>query len=347
MDFDLRSLQHVRALAEHRSFTRAARALHITQPALTRSVQLVEARIGAKLFARARIGVELTDVGRIFLERAMELLTRAEDLGRQVSLFQGIGGEALVVGAGPYPTRLLMGEAIAGLLRAQPAARLRVATGQYVDLIAALRRRELDLVVAESSTVEGDPEFEVHRLRSYQGYAMAGSGHPLAGHRELSVADVLAHPLALSGRVPPRVLEPLLSMLPRPRGVVSAGTFPAVECGDLGVLAEIAVKSEAVVLLPLTLAQNELASGRLVILPVHLPWAVTRFAIIRLKGRLLPALAEVLVREMVLADDAVHAADERLGAELNLPGPPLRPAGTARATSASPPPAGPRGRAAR
>ena len=64
MDFDLRSLGHAQALAEHASFARAAKVLHITQPALSRSIQELERRVGVRLFDRARRGVEPTEAGR-------------------------------------------------------------------------------------------------------------------------------------------------------------------------------------------------------------------------------------------------------------------------------------------
>ncbi len=74
MDFDLRLLRHARALAEEGSFGRAARALHLTQPALSRSIQELERRTGIQLFDRNKGGVEPTDLGRVFLVHARELL---------------------------------------------------------------------------------------------------------------------------------------------------------------------------------------------------------------------------------------------------------------------------------
>jgi DNA-binding transcriptional LysR family regulator len=64
---ELRRLRHFLAVAEHGNFGRAAATSHITQPALSRSIQALEAEVGAVLFDRRPSGVELTDMGRLVL----------------------------------------------------------------------------------------------------------------------------------------------------------------------------------------------------------------------------------------------------------------------------------------
>ncbi len=91
MDFDLRQLRHARALAEEGSFARAARTLHLTQPALSRSIQELERRTGIKLFDRNQGRVEPTDLGRVFLAHARGLLGHAEALDREVATMRGTG----------------------------------------------------------------------------------------------------------------------------------------------------------------------------------------------------------------------------------------------------------------
>lgn len=82
----LRQLQHLLAVAEHRNFGRAADALHITQPALSRSIQVIEAIVGASLFDRSRAGIEPTDIGRLLIRHADLLNASARDLDREIRL---------------------------------------------------------------------------------------------------------------------------------------------------------------------------------------------------------------------------------------------------------------------
>ncbi len=67
---DLKRLRHLTALVQHGNFHRAAEALHLTQPALTRSIQALEAHVGAPLLTRHRTGVEPTELGRLLLRHA-------------------------------------------------------------------------------------------------------------------------------------------------------------------------------------------------------------------------------------------------------------------------------------
>src|SRR5512139_2506265 len=111
MDFDLRLLRHCRALAEEGSFARAARALHITQPALSRSIRDLESRLGLQVFDRTRSRVLATDLGRAFLDRAGELLAQAESLSREVAALRGSSTGSLKVGSGTFPSVLFMPQA--------------------------------------------------------------------------------------------------------------------------------------------------------------------------------------------------------------------------------------------
>jgi DNA-binding transcriptional LysR family regulator len=127
MDFDLRLLRHARALAELGSFARAAQTQHLSQPALSRSIQALEQRVGAKLFERTRHGATLTDVGRLFMEQAWDLLSRADDMSREVALFRGIDTAAVVIGCGPYLAQAVA-EAVGRTSRERPGARARASS---------------------------------------------------------------------------------------------------------------------------------------------------------------------------------------------------------------------------
>jgi DNA-binding transcriptional LysR family regulator len=95
---DLRQLRQFIAVAEHLHFGRAAQALHISQPPLTRSIQDLEARLGAKLLERSRRKVELTPAGAWFLEEARQVLGRLDRASREVAERAAGGAGALRIG---------------------------------------------------------------------------------------------------------------------------------------------------------------------------------------------------------------------------------------------------------
>jgi DNA-binding transcriptional LysR family regulator len=90
---DLRQLRHFIAVAERLHFGRAAAALHMSQPPLSRSIRALETRIGATLLARTRRRVELTPEGARFLDEARRLLEQLERAVQDVgSMAAGAGG---------------------------------------------------------------------------------------------------------------------------------------------------------------------------------------------------------------------------------------------------------------
>ena len=95
---DLRQLRQFIAVAERLHFGRAAAALHISQPPLSRSIQDLEAKLGAKLLERSRRKVELTAAGAWYLEEARQVLVRLERAGRSVAERSAGGTGALRIG---------------------------------------------------------------------------------------------------------------------------------------------------------------------------------------------------------------------------------------------------------
>jgi DNA-binding transcriptional LysR family regulator len=141
---DLRQLRHFVAVAERLHFGRAAAALHISQPPLSRSIQALERRVGATLLARTRRRVELTPEGARFLEEAKRLLAQLERVVLEVgSMAAGAGGRLRLgfVSLADYGV-------LPGLLKAYKAARpgvdLALREMLSPDQAAALAAGELD-----------------------------------------------------------------------------------------------------------------------------------------------------------------------------------------------------------
>src|SRR5262245_30341726 len=272
MDFDLRQLRHAHTVATHRSFARAAKVLSITQPALSRSIQMLEARLGARLFDRNTTGVELTDAGRLLLEQASKLLELADDLARKTTVLRSPGNGYLTIGAGPYPTAMLLGNALASVANEMPGARVHVVDTDWSESIEMVRRCELAFVIAETSTVVDDPGFTVTRLTHHQAHFVVRAGHPLAKLTAPEVEEILRYPLALTDRLPPRVLDHLLEAARGKRNGAPAPREPSFACSSLEVLKRLVAQSDVVAPFTMPLVRDELAAGRLVALPSPPEW---------------------------------------------------------------------------
>ncbi len=174
--------------ARHRNLSRAADALHVTQPALTARIQTLESELGTALFVRGRHGMDLTDAGRAFLpyaERAMSALDAGANL--LTELRRGGTGE-LVLGAAPavstYVLPLAPRALRAGLSRTSgswfgPATPRRSSTSRFAARSTLGLVREL-----RHPDIEAIPLYEDELV-----LVAAGSHHSASGRRSASMSS--------------------------------------------------------------------------------------------------------------------------------------------------------------
>ncbi len=313
MEFEIRLLRCALTLAEHRNFARAAAALHLSQPSLSRSIQGLEAQAGVQIFERGNRSVEVTDAGEIFLEHAREVMSHSADLTREMELLKGLAKGELQVGVGTYVGVGFVDTAIARIVREHPAVRLRIANDNFANLLPVLRRRELDLAVVAGTGIAVDEEFHVTRLSRRQGYLAVRPGHPLLKQtRELNIGDVLRYPFVSTSRFPPGLLRQFVSESASAENAAQPGpkTFPSIACESLNMMKNIAQGSDAVAVLPLNLLLPDLEAGTMAVLPLVPPMLHTEFSIVRLARRSLSPLGEFFVRTLLKVDAEVVAVEE-------------------------------------
>jgi DNA-binding transcriptional LysR family regulator len=311
MDFDLRLLRHARALAEEGSFARAARTLHLTQPALSRSIQELERRTGIRLFDRNKGRVDLTALGEVFLAQARQLLGHAEALDRAVALMRGTGTGSLIVGSGTFPTVLFMADAVSAFLRRNPGVDIRLQNENWAGLVAKLRRREVDFIVAAQPAPDETADLASQPLSARQAYFFVRPGHPLLATRELSLADVVSYPLVGTARLSASLTAALLAAR---RDADAHRDLPDVGCESHEMMRRVASMTNHVLISALAVSARALDEAELVLLPVFDPRLEVAFAVTRLQGRTLTPIAEELIEDVVAADLASAATERALAA---------------------------------
>lgn len=179
------------AVLEHRSFHKAAAALHLTQPAVTKAVAGLEQTLGVKLFDRHAHGVEPTALGTTFAPRAAaifdELRRAAQDLK---SVTSGATG-SLRIGTVPMPAIPFVPVAIKRMVDAQPNLFVAVVEERETDLVDRLRRRDVELAILRLSNFDLDADLQVAPLFDEQLCVIAAKDHPLAGRKDLTWPELL------------------------------------------------------------------------------------------------------------------------------------------------------------
>jgi DNA-binding transcriptional LysR family regulator len=305
---EVRDLHLVRAIVDNGSLVRAARVLGMGQPALTRALAALEARLRGPLFERNRRGVIATDLCRALLLDAEEILDRLARLDRFLAESRGDQVQDLTVIAGAYAAESLGLAAASRMPALFPRLRLRLVPTNWAEVQRAILNREAPIGLLDLRGGELDSGLEMERLRPQPGIFVARPGHPLAGRTRLELADILAFPMVSIGRNPAAVQAPLATAREqaRQRGALHPA-FPALVC-ESPTLALAAVQySDAVAPVTHAIAAGALRTGQVVPLAWRAPWVSIHPGVIRLRNR---RLSEAEQGFLDLVRD-INANDER------------------------------------
>jgi DNA-binding transcriptional LysR family regulator len=196
MGYDLAQLAAFTATAGAGSLGRAAMALHITQPALSRIIQRLEASVGAPLFERHARGMQLTDIGRALLPHAQLLQREAQAAREEIDAIRGVAKGTIRVGAIASISGLLLAGLLARVLEHWPGLQVQVLEDVWNNLAEALVRRDIDLALG----VEVADTVDVISVKDCRWQdkigIVAATAHPLRRKRRLTLADTLEQPWA-------------------------------------------------------------------------------------------------------------------------------------------------------
>lgn len=194
---ELRHLRYFRAIGREQHFGRAAIALRVAQPALTRQIRDLETELGVELFERLPRGVRLSSAGRAFLEEVEEILSQVD---RAVD-------RAKKLGSGHLGTiRVGLSEIIAGhdfishglrsFRESEPAVVLDLRSMGSVNQIAALKEGTLDVGLVYDAHLDDRDRDLLGRIRLGYGKTMLAvhEGHRLAGRSSVTMAEIAEEP---------------------------------------------------------------------------------------------------------------------------------------------------------
>ena len=313
---DLHRLRHLIAVAEHGNFGRAAAASYITQPALSRSIQALEAEVGARACSTgAPTGVEPTDMGRLLLRHARALDAGARDLEREIRLTKGLELGELRIGVGPWGGAALVAPVIGRLHAQHPRLRLRVVVAPWRELPARLRARDVDIVVGALGEIEPLDEFDtVAPVRARHGRRRTRRPSADRGRRRRRRRTSSPTRSSVRGWTPrrPSVLVALAgaaadASVPPP----TATELLTVECDSSDVLKRLLVESDALTFMPRFLVDDEIHAGRLAVVHgVDLGLRV-RFGAAWVDGRTLGGPGNTFVDLLRTHDQATAGTAER------------------------------------
>ena len=240
---DLRQLATLVAIADHGSFSAAARALYTVQSNVSGHIARLERELGVELVDRQR--GELTDEGVLVVDRARRILHELDDIAAEMaSRGNEVRGDSRL-GVLGTTARWLLPQLLTNLGKQHPGVHVTVHEGNTTNLIPRLVAQHLDAAVVHLPV--DDPEVTIEPLFAEDLVLLAHNSHPLADQAELHLADLEGHPLML-----PPLGTALRRVIDRAAAGANVQLQPQVEIDGVRLLTSLAFEGYGAAIVPAT-----------------------------------------------------------------------------------------------
>lgn len=251
-------------VARHKSVAKAAERLHVSQPAVTKTIRELEEALGVSVLERDGRGIRVTRYGEVFLRHAGAAITALRQGIDSVSQELSDAAPPVRVGALPTVSTRIMPRAMTLFLEEETGSRIEVVTGENAVLLEQLRVGDLDLVVGRLAPPEKMTGFSFEHLYSEQVVFAVRATHPLLKIGRSVFESLTDYPVLMPTRG--SVIRPSVEQLLIANGV---GKIPTqVETVSHAFGRAFVRISDAVWIISQGVISNDLAEGLLVALPV-------------------------------------------------------------------------------
>jgi DNA-binding transcriptional LysR family regulator len=261
MSLNLHLFRLFAAVARHGSFSRAAEALHLSQPSVSKGVRDFEAQVGSRLLERRGPGgVTVTEAGRLLMRHAAALFAAERAAEEELAALRGLHRGSLSVGASTTVATYHLPPILGAFHKRYPEVELRLTSANTREIAELLVARELDIALVEGPVDE--PGIEVRPWREEEMVLIAASDHRLARNAGPVPTAALAEEIVIVREPGSGTRDVALAALEAhrimPRSILEVGSTEAIKqivAGGLG----IAIVSAAA-------AADQIALGKLAVL---------------------------------------------------------------------------------
>ncbi|HEV7310429.1 pca operon transcription factor PcaQ [Ensifer sp.] len=214
-----RHLQTFVEVSRQKSVMKAAELLHVSQPAVTKTIRELEEVLGVAVFERDGRGIKITRYGEVFLRHAGAALTALRQGLDSVSQERDGDGVPVRVGALPTVSTRIMPHAMTLFLQEDTGARIKIVTGENAVLLEQLRVGDLDLVVGRLAAPDKMTGFSFEHLYSEQVVFAVRAGHPLLSGDRSVFARLAEFPVLMPTRA--SIIRPFVERFLITSGIAS------------------------------------------------------------------------------------------------------------------------------
>lgn len=291
---DLRQLRHFVAVVRHGNMLRASEALHVTQPALSKSIKSLEASVGVTLLKRSPRGVDPTPYGRQLYDHAKLILNKTRQAEEELqAAVDGQKGH-VAIGFGAAIAGSLLPQSVLSVIAAQPGVTASILSKPFDEILVLLREGELDFAFVVFPPEPQQPGLVYEPLIVDVFQTLCRPAHPYHDGTRLSLERLTAADWVLFDR--PSIMQARFSSLfvdadlPAPQ--------PTLTTTSVFILKWTVREADFLTYAPTGLFLDDLDAGRLVALPTELEPVRIKAGIVYREDDILPAAANAVVRDL-------------------------------------------------
>lgn len=282
MDISLTKLSYLVTVARTRNFSRAAELLHVSQPALSRSISAIEHDYGVKIFERSRTGAVPTVAGAQIIDEAADLLRNANTFHHNLRMMS-LGERGKVsIGMGPAIAATLLARLSGTMMERHSGINLLATIRPTNVLVTYLMTEAIELFVSPPEHVDLPGDVETREIGTIQGGFYVRAGHPLSGRKDVTIEEIMQYPLTTARQT---TLPELVAR--------NAGTFV---CDNYAVVFDLLRESNAVCITARRSIAKEVEAGEMTMLkPSDLELQPSPVVVATIRGRSMSPMASEIV----------------------------------------------------
>jgi LysR family pca operon transcriptional activator len=295
-----RHLQTFIEVARQKSVMKAAELLHVSQPAVTKTIRELESVLGVAVFERDGRGIKITRYGEIFQRHAGAALTALRQGLDSVTQERFGDGPPIRIGALPTVSTRVMPRAMALFLKEDTGSRIKIVTGENAVLLEQLRVGDLDLVVRRLAAPDKMTGFSFEHLYSEPVFFVVRGGHPLLEGRQDVFSALGAYPILLPTRA--SIIRPFVDQFLIVNGVANLPNQIETVSDAFG--RAFVRSSDAIWIISAGVVANDVEDGNLIVLPIDT--SATKGPVgLTMRSDSTPSLQQALLMQSIR-----HAAEE-------------------------------------
>jgi len=254
-----------RTIAQAKSFTKAAKILNFTQPAISSQVKMLEQNFNVALFERCNTGVKLTDAGRKFYEYGERILALYAEMEREIANISGNNKEFINVGASYTAGNYFLPSSIITFKELHENVHIRLDIGHSPDIINAIKERSLDLGVVEGDYYL-DKDLDAYKVQSNELVIISPPNNRWFDSRVVTLEELMQAPFI--AREAESSIRHFVESYLKTQGISFDDFNIITEISNFEAIKEAVMRNKGISLVPLPVVQREIQEGRLIRLEV-------------------------------------------------------------------------------